>query len=65
MRVKALYIAPLALGAMAVGARVGTAQVDVGASLPSVELEGFANTKARSLADFAGRTVLIEFFAYW
>lgn len=37
----------------------------VGKPLPVVELEGFSQTKAQSLDDFFGRTVLIEFFAYW
>lgn len=39
---------------------------DVGTSmLDQVELEGFAKTKAETFNEFAGRTVLIEFFAYW
>ena len=38
----------------------------VGAPLPSnIELEGFAKTPAKSFDDFLGRTVLLEFFAYW
>ncbi len=37
----------------------------VGSQMPPVELEGYANTKATSFDDFLGRTVLIEFFAYW
>ena len=36
-----------------------------GGQLPPVEAEGFAQTKAKSFDDFAGRAVLIEFFAYW
>ena len=39
---------------------------DVGSSmLEEVELSGFAKTKAETFDEFAGRTVLIEFFAYW
>jgi hypothetical protein len=37
----------------------------VGSQLPPVELEGYTNTKATSFDDLLGRTVLIEFFAYW
>jgi len=38
----------------------------VGGQMPAkVELEDFAQTKAKSYDDFAGRAVLIEFFAYW
>jgi hypothetical protein len=37
----------------------------VGGTLPAVELEGLAQTKAKSFDDYLGRTVLIEFFAYW
>jgi len=39
---------------------------EVGTSmLEEVELSGFAKTKAEAFDEFAGRTVLIEFFAYW
>ena len=38
----------------------------VGGTLPAkFDLEGFAKTPAKSYDDFIGRTVLIEFFAYW
>ena len=36
-----------------------------GRPLPRPKLEGFSNTPARSFDDFVGRTVLVEFFAYW
>jgi len=39
---------------------------NVGSSLPAnVEIEGLSQTKAKSLGDFAGRAVLLEYFAYW
>jgi len=60
MSTKAL-LAPLAL-ALAGGA---AAAQEVGSRLGEVELEDFAQTKAQSFDDFLGRTVLIEFFAYW
>ena len=41
------------------------AQKGVGAPLPASQLEGFSQTKAKSLDDFAGRALLIEIFAYW
>ena len=37
----------------------------VGTQLPSVELEEFSLTKAKSFDDFLGRAVLLEFFAHW
>ena len=37
----------------------------IGSKLPEIELEGFANTPAKSFDDFMGRAVLIEFFAFW
>ncbi len=37
----------------------------LGSTLPPIELEGFAQTGARSLDDFYGRALLIEFFAFW
>ena len=37
----------------------------VGDRLSAPELEGFANTKATAFGEFAGRAVLLEFFAYW
>lgn len=36
-----------------------------GSKLPPVELEGLAQTGAKSFDDFLGRAVLLEFFAYW
>ena len=36
----------------------------IGETLPKVELS-FANIKAKSIDDLAGRAILIEFFAYW
>ncbi len=42
-----------------------SAQVAVGSTLPNFELKDFAQTKATSVADFTGRAVLYEFFAFW
>ncbi len=36
-----------------------------GGQLPQIELTDFGQTKAKSFDDFAGRAVLIEFFAFW
>lgn len=54
-----------AVVAFALVAGLGNAQLAIGSSLPKAELEGFAQTGATSMADLAGRAVLIEFFAYW
>lgn len=61
MNLKSFAIAALALAALALAAPAAPS----GGQLPPVELEGFAQTKAKSFDDFAGRAVLLEFFAYW
>lgn len=38
---------------------------EVGSRIDSLEVEDLAHTDASSWGDFTGRTVLIEFFAYW
>jgi hypothetical protein len=52
----------LALAALALPATAGGG---VGSTMPAVELEGYSLTKAKSFDEYLGRTVLIEFFAYW
>lgn len=42
-----------------------TAQVPTGTLLRPMQLGQVYNGEARALADFTGRLVLIEFFAYW
>ena len=37
----------------------------VGTLFPSVPLEGLAQSPAGAIEEYAGRLVLIEFFAYW
>ena len=57
---------PFILGSLAFAALALFApSSQAGGQLPTVELEGFAQTKAKSFDDYAGRAVLIEFFAYW
>lgn len=51
---------PLALGLLSA---LGSAQI--GQKVGEVELDDFAQTKAKSYDDLFGRAVLIEFFAYW
>jgi len=36
-----------------------------GTRLPAVRVDGLSQTPARSLDEFTGRTVLLEFFAHW
>ncbi len=57
-----MWMLALSLVALALPASAGA---EVGSTMPAVELEGFSQTKAKSFDDFAGRTVLIEFFAFW
>jgi hypothetical protein len=61
MKHKPFVLATLACAALALLAPASSA----GGQLPTPDLEGFAQTKAKSFDDFAGRAVLIEFFAYW
>jgi hypothetical protein len=42
-----------------------SATAGVGDALPEAQLDGFTATPAKSFDDYLGRTVLIEFFAYW
>ncbi len=62
MKPTAALALPLVIGALAVPA---DAQLSVGDRMPAVVLEDFANTTAKAFEDFAGRAILLEFFAYW
>jgi hypothetical protein len=44
---------------------VSAGRAEAGGQLPPIELEEFAQTKAKTFEDLAGRAVLLEFFAYW
>jgi hypothetical protein len=61
MKLTQKLLAPLALVALPLLA----AGQGVGSKLPVIELEGLAQTSAKSFDDYLGRAVLIEFFAYW
>jgi hypothetical protein len=61
MQLHRALVLPLAL----VGLAFPAAAQDVGTKLPDLKLEGYSQTGAKSFDDFYGRTVLIEFFAYW
>ncbi|MEM7516002.1 MAG: hypothetical protein AAF368_03635 [Planctomycetota bacterium] len=37
----------------------------VGRALPEADIADLAQTEAESFDDYAGRAVLLEFFAYW
>ncbi len=65
--VRALFAPALVLGIAAYAAPAAIAQDSAGggAKAPPIELVDFAQTKAKSFEDYAGRLVLIEFFAYW
>jgi hypothetical protein len=62
IRMHTLLASALACAALALPARAGS---NVGASLPAAEISDFAQTKAKSIDDFAGRALLVEFFAFW
>lgn len=62
---RTLRASALALGFAAVSALPSASAQVVGNPLPPAELEGFAQTGAKSFGDYSGRLVLLEFFAYW
>ena len=61
MNIRSIWAVPALLCLTAAPA----AAQDVGSYLPALTLEDFAQTGAKSMDDFVGRTLLIEFFAYW
>ena len=62
MKTLHLLLAPLALAAFFAPAPAGP---NLGKPMPAAPIEGLAMTKAKSMDDFAGRAVLVEFFAFW
>lgn len=61
MKLRTSILAMLAFASLALFVPAAPA----GGQFPNAELEGFAQTKAKSFDDYAGRAILIEFFAYW
>ena len=61
MKSRSFLISALALAAFALPA--GSARA--GGTLPAASLEDFGQTKAKTFDDFAGRAVLMEYFAFW
>lgn len=61
MRARCWILAALAATLAAAPARAQS----VGMELDKVALTDLARTQAKTWDDFAGRLVLIEFFAYW
>ena len=64
MKFDRIVRAAVVLAAVAAPA-AGQTGPGVGKTLGKVDLEGFTQTGAKSYGDLVGRTVLIEFFAYW
>ena len=64
MNISRISLLALALAATTHFASPAVAQ-GVGSKLPAVQLEGLAQTGAKSFDEFMGRAVLLEFFAYW
>lgn len=62
MKSTAALALPMLVGALAAPV---DAQFGIGDRLPAITLEGFGNTPAKAFDDFAGRAILLEFFAYW
>ena len=55
----------LARGLLLAGLALPAVAQDVGSRVGDVELADMAQIEAKSFDDLAGRTVLLEFFAYW
>lgn len=64
MKLSRLPLLGLVLAAATLCASPASAQ-GVGSKLPAIQIEGLAQTPAKSFDDYLGRAVLIEFFAYW
>lgn len=62
MKILQFLLAPLALAAWAAPAPDSS---NIGKTLPTAPVEGLTQTKAKSLDDYLGRALLVEFFAYW
>jgi hypothetical protein len=62
MKLKTMICTLALLGALGLP---GLAQVVGNPLPPNLDLEGLTQTEARSLGDYLGRAVLIEYFAYW
>ena len=61
MKLQSFLLATVALAVFGLCATPASA----GGQFPQAELDGFGQTKAKSFDDFAGRAVLVEFFAFW
>jgi len=58
------WLAALAIATTAFLAAPANAQAP-GSKFPQAQIEGLAQTGAKTFDDYLGRAVLIEFFAYW
>lgn len=59
-------ILSLALPALLASAiAVSPPVADVGDPIPKTNFEEFAQSDAKSMDDFAGRVILVEFFEHW
>lgn len=61
MKLKQLLFAPIALAALLA---LSPPTPESGKSLPPIPIEGLAQTKAKSIDEYVGRAILVEFFAY-
>lgn len=57
------HAAPAAL--LALAAALPAAAQKVGSRVPGLPLAEICGSRAASFEDFVGRTLLIEYFAYW
>lgn len=56
---------PFVLASFVTFGGAGARAQAVGSQLPELELTDLSQSKAASMEDFAGRALLLEFFAHW
>lgn len=65
MNLKNLLVAPLLAPLWGLALVPASPAQEIGTRVETVELDDWSQTEATSYDDLLGRTVLIEFFAYW
>ncbi|MBI3817319.1 MAG: hypothetical protein HY286_01405 [Planctomycetes bacterium] len=65
MKTHSLLLGTVVFAAGLLGGQASAQKVSVGGRMPEFEISDLAQTGAKSVGEFAGRAVLVEFFAYW
>ena len=62
---KHLILSLVAPAFLASAFTIAPSAADVGDPIPKTTFEEFAQSDAKSMDDFAGRVILVEFFEHW